>query len=105
MYIVPLSSSITPLNILSQNEGAGAANEAQQSSKPSFGDVFSELMNDVTETQQTVTEDAAKLVMGEIDDLHTIYDNMTKAQIAVETFVAVKNACQQSYTEIMQMTI
>ncbi len=103
MYIVPISSSITPLDILSQNEMSAVNTEKQD--QPTFADVFREVMTDVTETQQVVNEDAARLVMGEIDDLHTIYNNLTKAQVAVETFVAVKDACQQSYTEIMQMSM
>lgn len=102
MYIVPISSSITPLDTMSQG-GPSAAQTNEKS--PSFADVFREVMDDVTETQQTVNEDAARLVMGEIDDLHTIYNNLTKAEIAVETFVAVKDACQQSYNEIMQMSM
>lgn len=103
MYIVPISSTITPLNILSQNETAAA--EVSKEAQPSFADVFREVMNDVTETQQTVNEDAARLVMGDIDDLHTIYNNITKAQVAVETFVAIKDTCQQSYDTIMQMSM
>jgi flagellar hook-basal body complex protein FliE len=103
MYIVPLSSSITPLDILSQNETAAA--ESSETSSPSFLDVFRETISDVTDTQQVVNEDSARLVMGEIDDLHTIYNNLTKAEIAVETFVAVKDACQQSYDQIMQMSM
>lgn len=104
MYIVPISSSITPLNILSQNETAANAGN-DRTAQPSFADVFREVMGDVTDTQQTLNEDAARLVMGEIDDLHTIYNDITKAQVAVETFVAIKNAAQQSYSEIMQMSV
>ena len=103
MYIVPISSAITPLDILSQNEAAAA--EAAKTDSPSFADVFREVVTDVTDTQQIVNEDSARLVMGEIDDLHTIYNNLTKAEIAVETFVAVKDACQQSYDQIMQMSM
>lgn len=104
MYIVPISSSITPLNILSQNETAAPDKSAEEKA-PSFADVFREVVSDVNETQQVVNEDSARLVMGEIDDLHTLYNNMTKAEIAVETFVAVKDACQQSYNEIMQISM
>ena len=103
MYIVPISSAITPLDILSQNEAAAA--EATKTDSPSFADVFREVVTDVTDTQQVVNEDSARLVMGEIDDLHTIYNNLTKAEIAVETFVAIKDACQQSYDQIMQMSM
>lgn len=102
MYIIPISSSITPLNILSQNENTAAVNKEKS---PSFADVFREVMTDVEQTQQTVNEDAARLVMGEIDDLHTIYNNLTKAEVAIETFVAVRDACQQSYNEILQMNL
>lgn len=102
MYIIPISSSITPLNILSQNENTAAVNNEKS---PSFADVFREVMTDVEQTQQTVNEDAARLVMGEIDDLHTIYNNLTKAEVAIETFVAVRDACQQSYNEILQMNL
>ena len=103
MYIVPISSSITPLDILSQNETAAA--ESGKADSPSFADVFREVVTDVTDTQKVVNEDSARLVMGEIDDLHTIYNNLTKAEIAVEPFVAVKDACQQSYDQIMQMSM
>ena len=103
MYIVPISSAITPLDILSQNETAAA--ESSKTDSPSFADVFREAVTNVTDTQQVVNEDSARLVMGEIDDLHTIYNNLTKAEIAVETFVAIKDACQQSYDQIMQMSM
>lgn len=105
MYIVPLSSSITPLNILSQNEALGEEAKSADVRQPSFADVFREVMGDVTDTQQTLNEDAARLIMGDIDDLHTIYNNMTKAEIAIETFIAVKDTCQQSFNELMQMSI
>lgn len=103
MYIVPLSPSITPLNILSQNESQ--AEEKNSAPQPSFADVFREVMGDVKDTQQTLNEDAARLITGEIDDLHTIYNNLTKAEIAIETFVAVKDTCQQSFNELMQMSV
>lgn len=104
MYIVPISSSIEPLNILSQNETA-AAGDTKGIKGPTFADVFREIAGDVTDTQQVLNEDAANLIMGGIDDLHTVYNHITKAQVAVETFVAVKNACQQSYDSIMQISM
>ncbi len=104
MYIVPISSSIQPLNILSQNEMA-AAGDDKGIKGPTFADVFREIMGDMEDTQQVLNEDAAQLIMGGIDDLHTIYNHITKAQVAVETFVAVKNACQQSYDQILQISM
>lgn len=104
MYIVPISSSIEPLNILSQNEMAAAESKGGIKG-PTFADVFREIMGDMEDTQQVLNEDAANIIMGGIDDLHTIYNHITKAQVAVETFVAVKNACQQSYDQILQISM
>lgn len=106
MYIVPISSSIHPLNILSQNqsaaeEAAGTAN----GSKPSFADIFREIASEAVQTQQVVNEDSARLVMGEIDDLHTIYNDLTKAQVSIETLVAVRDACKQGFDTLMQMNV
>lgn len=48
---------------------------------------------------------SVKLTLGEIDDLHTIYNNMTKASVAVDTFVAVKDAAVNAYNSILQITM
>jgi flagellar hook-basal body complex protein FliE len=63
-----------------------------------FQDIYSEMID----TNTTMQEDAVKLINGEIDDLHTIYNDITKAQIAVETFVAIKNVTVASFQQIMQ---
>lgn len=101
MFIVPMSDSITPLNILSQNEPTIVYLDR----KPSFTDVFREVLNETQETQKVLDRNAADIIMGDIDDLHTIYNNITKARISLETFVAIRDAAQASYKEIMQMQI
>ena len=101
MFIVPLSDKITPLNILSQNEPVIMYVEK----KPSFTDVFRDVLNETQETQKVLDKNAADIIMGDIDDLHTIYNNITKARISLETFVAIRDAAQSSYKEIMQMQI
>lgn len=101
MYIVPLNSAITPLDILSQNK-----TPAEETVKtPSFTDVFKEVYEQTQETNRVLNQNAADIVMGNIDDLHTVYNNITKAQISLQTLVAVRDAAQQSYKEIMQMTV
>lgn len=101
MFIVPMSDSIKPLDILSQNEPTIVYLDR----KPSFTDVFREVLNETQETQKTLDKNAADIIMGDIDDLHTIYNNITKARISLETFVAIRDAAQASYKEIMQMQI
>ncbi len=103
MFIVPISGAISPVQSVFDNEN-GQVKEITESS-PQFSDVFREVFNDVQETQQQTNIDAVKLMQGEIDDLHTIYNNMTKASIAVETFVAVKNAAVDAYNQVLQISM
>ena len=103
MFIVPISGAISPVQSVFDNEN-GQVKEITEST-PQFSDVFKEVFNDVQETQQQTNIDSVKLMQGEIDDLHTIYNNMTKASIAVETFVAVKNAAVDAYNQVLQISM
>lgn len=103
MFIVPISNAIQPVESVFDNKVSGAA--ADSIDTPQFSDVFREIFTEVQETQRVVQEDSVRLAMGEIDDLHTIYNNMTKATVAVETFVAVKDAAINAYDRILQITM
>ena len=103
MFIVPISGAISPVQSVFDTENEQVKEITE--STPQFSDVFKEVFNDVQETQQQTNIDAVKLMQGEIDDLHTIYNNMTKASIAVETFVAVKNAAVDAYNQVLQISM
>lgn len=103
MFIVPISGAISPVQSVFENENEQVREITE--STPQFSDVFKEVFNDVQETQQQTNIDSVKLMQGEIDDLHTIYNNMTKASIAVETFVAVKNAAVDAYNQVLQISM
>ncbi len=102
MFIVPISSSIQPVESIFDKEDTTLETKEDT---PQFSDIFKEIFGEVQETQQTLQEDAVRLTMGEIDDLHTIYNNMTKASVAVETFVAVKDAVVNAYNSVLQITM
>ena len=104
MFIVPISNAIQPVESLFDNNNAAAA-VSDSADNPQFSDVFKEVFSDVQETQRVVQEDSVRLAMGEIDDLHTIYNNMTKAAVAVETFVAIKDAAVNAYDKVLQITM
>jgi flagellar hook-basal body complex protein FliE len=100
MQITPITTGIVPFESMFDN---AAPNKAEGASDVSFSEVFSGLLGEVTDSQAQVETNAVRMMNGEIDDLHTIYNDMTKAQIAVETFVAVKNATVGAYQSITQM--
>lgn len=101
MFIVPISSSISPVESVFDREEQVVKTE----DTASFSDVFRDIFHEVEATQAQTQIDSVKLVQGEIDDLHTIYNNMTKAAVAVETFVAVKNAAVDAYNQVLQITM
>ena len=104
MFIVPISNAIQPVESRFDTNNAAAA-VADSVDNPQFSDVFKEIFTDVQETQRVVQEDSVRLAMGEIDDLHTIYNNMTKAAVAVETFVAIKDAAVNAYDKVLQISM
>lgn len=103
MFIVPLTGAISPVESYFDKDTVNGTEESGD--KPRFSDVFREVFNEVQETERVVQEDSVKLALGEIDDLHTIYNNMTKNAIAVETFVAVKDAAIDAYNRILQISM
>jgi flagellar hook-basal body complex protein FliE len=100
MQMMPITTGIVPFESMFDKP---APDPTQGATDASFSEVFSGLLGEVTSTQEQVNENAVRMMNGEIDDLHTIYNDMTKAQIAVETFVAVKNAAVNSYQQITSM--
>ena len=102
MFIVPISGAVSPVESYFDDDKKIVSEEAD---RPQFSDVFREIFNEVQETQKVVQEDSVRLTLGEIDDLHTIYNNMTKASIAVDTFVAVKDAAISAYNSILQISM
>lgn len=102
MFIVPISGSISPVESLFDKELQ--TNEKVEETA-AFSDVFKDIFKEVEATQAQTQVDAVRLIQGDIDDLHTIYNNMTKAAVAVETFVAVKNAAVDAYNQVLQITM
>ncbi|MFA5659202.1 MAG: flagellar hook-basal body complex protein FliE [Oscillospiraceae bacterium] len=101
MFIIPMSG-ITPLQTPSQTAAVSASGSG---SDASFTDVFKQAVENVEETQRITAEDSVKVVLGEVDDLHTVQINMKKAATALEVLVTMKNTAVDAYNEIMRMSI
>lgn len=101
MFIVPLTSSITPL------ETTGSKKQAEENAEgeATFLDIFESLVNNVKETDAQVQQDAIDLMLGDVDDLAQIQVNLEKAATAVDLLVTVKNKAVDAYNEIMRMTV
>ena len=99
MFIVPLTSSITPMETISQKKQT----ESTDDGEATFFDVFESLVKNVKETDAQVQKDSVDLMLG--DDLAQIQVNLEKAATAVDLLVTVKNKAVDAYNEIMRMTV
>lgn len=103
MFIVPLTSSITPME---RTMGANAVNKTGEAEgEATFLDVFKSLVDNVKETDAQVQQDAIDLMLGDIDDLAQVQVNLEKAATAVDLLVTVKNKAVDAYNEIMRMNV
>ena len=108
MFIVPISSVVTPLESVSRVFDKVQEENAESTGKvnpPTFFDVFAGIFNNAVEANQQKQEDILQLMMGDTDNLEEIQANIAKAEIATELLVNVKNAVVDAYKEIIQMNI
>lgn len=101
MFIVPLTSNITPMETVSQKKQTEETGEGDAT----FFDIFESLVNNVKETDAQVQQDSIDLMLGDVDDLAQIQVNLEKAATAVDLLVTVKNKAVDAYNEIMRMTV
>ncbi len=110
-YYIPLQSGETlnrldrmsrMLRMPDMNTGKIEDFDVQEAS---FLDIFKRMVHTVIETNEQVDRDALDLVLGNIDDLATVQDHITKAEVAVDLLVSVKNEVISAYNSIINMQI
>lgn len=94
-----------PMRRMERMNAENIAVETNGAEKASFLDIFKGMVTNVIETNEQVDRDAIDLMLGNIDDLATVQANITKANIAVDLLVSVKNEVISSYNSIINMQI
>lgn len=106
MFIIPMSSAITPLqSVENVFNGNAESDESGSVQAPSFADIFSEIFTNAVDANQQKQDDIVQLLLGDTDNLEEVQANITKAEIATELLVNVKNAVVDAYNEIVKMSI
>ena len=85
-----------------QNQGAAAQDGANGSV---FRDVLESAVNNVNQTDAEVMNQQYLLATGQSDDIHNMTIASTKAQLAVDFMVQLRNRAMDSYSEIMRINI
>lgn len=101
MFIVPISAlpSITPLGSIKPVQ------EPEKTSGVPFADILADAYKAARETQAVSEQDAYDLSMGNMDDLHTMQINSSKAATAMEFTVELTTRAVSAYNEILRMQI
>jgi flagellar hook-basal body complex protein FliE len=98
--IIPMESLLTRVSDALPDENAVLSAE-----NPTFMDVFTNIINDAVQTNAQVDADILALSMGEAESVEAIQLNLTKAEIATDLLVTVKNTAVEAYNEIIKMQI
>ncbi len=98
--------ALTPIRPIQSMEGGTAAPGApSMGSGLPFADLLGQAMRDVADAQGAAAGDAADLVMGTGDDLHSIMIRSAMETTAIETAVELTTRVVAVYKEIMQMQV
>ena len=101
MFIVPIS----PLTPLSSLENINKPVQQQASSGLPFADVLNGVIKNMESTQAVAQQDSMNLALGNMDDLHTMQINATKAETAASVAVGLTGKVLSVYNEILRMQI
>ena len=71
----------------------------------SFTDLLKNAIENLSSAENTVANDQALIAVGDIDDLHTVTLNLSKADLALQTMVQVRNKALDAYKEIMSIPL
>ena len=98
--------AITPVGTIDaiQPIGTGAAAKTQSTGSP-FAEILQSAVNSVNETDATVKAEQYAVATGQSDDLHTLMIDVSRADLALQTLVQLRNKAVDAYNEIMKMSL
>ena len=100
MFITPM----TPLGELSGLKTIRTEPERKGNELP-FKEIFTTAINNMQETETNSNNNSTLLALGDVDDLHTIGIDATKAYLAERLVVELRNRAMEAYSEIMRINM
>jgi len=70
-----------------------------------FGELLKSAINEVNGLDQQSSDLKAKLVTGEIEDIHQVMIGAEKANLAFQLTVQIRNKVIEAYQEILRMQV
>lgn len=96
-----------PINAINSIGSTGSGMKALETQKneSNFLDIFKNAINNVVQTDAVAKQDELLIATGQADNLHSITINATKAELALQTLVQIRNKAMDAYNEIMRMSL
>jgi flagellar hook-basal body complex protein FliE len=105
MTTINIDQILTQMRTMSA-QAASTPRVAEESVGASFGDLLSQSINQVNETQQHAGELKRAFELGENDvDLAEVMVAVQKSSLSFETMLQVRNKLVDAYKEVMNMPI
>ena len=82
-----------------------AGTTAKKPASMSFGDVINDAINKVNDLQVDSAQKTEDFISGVSDDIHSVVIAGSKADLALQMTLQVRNKVMEAYKEIMNMQI
>jgi flagellar hook-basal body complex protein FliE len=98
--------AITPIGRIDavSPAGTGAAAGAKSSGSP-FAEILQNAVDAANFTDAKAKADQVAVATGQSDDLHTLMIDVSRADLALQTLVQLRNKAVDAYNEIMKMSL
>ena len=84
---------------------ANATAKSEDTKGTSFGDVINDAINKVNNLQVESSQKTEDFITGVSDDIHSVIMAGSKADLALQMTLQVRNKVMEAYKEIMNMQI
>lgn len=100
-FMIPLSR----MNPIGQNSLGTLQGPRQNEVMIPFSDIFSGMIQTVQATDTSVKGSEVATAIGDVDRLHDLTIASTKAGLALDLFVQLRNKGHDAYSEIIRMSV
>ncbi|UNC91742.1 flagellar hook-basal body complex protein FliE [Candidatus Contubernalis alkaliaceticus] len=94
---------INPINLLMPEPAARIQKNDQVENAKSFGQVLQQALQDVNSLQVQADDLTARMVLGEVEDVHEVMLASEQAKMALQLTVQIRNKLIEAYQEVSRM--
>ena len=100
-----MDMKVNSLNSMPKLTMANATAKPTETKGTSFGDVINEAIDKVNNLQLESSQKTEDFITGVSDDIHSVIMAGSKADLALQMTLQVRNKVMEAYKEIMNMQI